>query len=75
MIEFHVNNSLENIYMCAGETNYAVKVTGADITPFPVKKGENVTFTLTAFTGDATILQFFLNHEKTRSHCSKVFKQ
>nr|GME18010.1 putative phosphatidylglycerol/ phosphatidylinositol transfer protein DDB_G0282179 [Ipomoea batatas]GME18011.1 putative phosphatidylglycerol/ phosphatidylinositol transfer protein DDB_G0282179 [Ipomoea batatas] len=32
------------------ETNYAVKVTGADITPFPVKKGENVTFTLTAFT-------------------------
>ncbi|XP_019187588.1 PREDICTED: putative phosphatidylglycerol/phosphatidylinositol transfer protein DDB_G0278295 [Ipomoea nil] len=32
------------------QANYAVKVTGADITPFPVKRGDNATFSITAAT-------------------------
>ncbi|XP_019187589.1 PREDICTED: uncharacterized protein LOC109182030 isoform X1 [Ipomoea nil] len=34
------------------EIDYAVKVTRADVTPWPVKRGVNATFNFTAATGD-----------------------
>ncbi|XP_031116355.1 putative phosphatidylglycerol/phosphatidylinositol transfer protein DDB_G0278295 [Ipomoea triloba] len=63
------------------ETNYAMKVTGADITPFPVKRGDNVTFTITAATDNGILggklvingLYYGINiYDETYDICAKT---
>ncbi|KAG1368351.1 phosphatidylglycerol/phosphatidylinositol transfer protein [Cocos nucifera] len=38
---------------CKKGADYAVNVSGIDISPFPIARGEPTTFTISAYTGDA----------------------
>ncbi|XP_074570763.1 phosphatidylglycerol/phosphatidylinositol transfer protein-like [Curcuma longa] len=41
-----------DVEYCKKNANYPVKVSGVDISPYPITRGEQTTFNISAFTGD-----------------------
>lgn len=41
------------------KADYAVKVNGVDITPYPVKGGKEATFSIAAITGNSRLYLFY----------------
>ncbi|KAM0024685.1 putative sterol transport protein NPC2 [Helianthus debilis subsp. tardiflorus] len=57
-----------DVKYCNKKSNYAVKVSGVEINPYPIERGTETTFTIKASTGTLFILVSLLMQNKLGNH-------